>query len=241
MFQRNQVKRSTQKRLTGEEGQHTCFILDEGWAECMWPVLIPVAIIISITSFPATCFLNHDSCPVVDLPQQKPGLDWFFWSLARLWGVSYSGSLGEGRMETLGYSGGVEGVLRIEEKGGERVLKVHQWYTWPGADLGLPKRALHWDEHLQSILVRFTWNNATSTAWNAEYWNAFPGGASGKEPACQCRRLKRCGFDPWVGKSPGRRAWQPTPVSLPGESRGQRSLAGYSPQGGRESDMTGVT
>ena len=46
-------------------------------------------------------------------------------------------------METLGYSGGVEGVLRIEEKGGERVLKVPQWYTWPGADLGLPKRALH--------------------------------------------------------------------------------------------------
>ena len=46
-------------------------------------------------------------------------------------------------METLGYSGGVEGVLRIEEKGGERVLKVHPWYTWPGADLGLPKRALH--------------------------------------------------------------------------------------------------
>ena len=31
----------------------------------------------------------------------------------------------------------------------------------------------------------------------------FPGGASGKEPACQCRRCKRCGFDPWVGRSPG--------------------------------------
>ena len=43
-------------------------------------------------------------------------------------------------METLGYSGGVKGVLRIEEKGGERVLKVYQWYTWPGADLGLHKR-----------------------------------------------------------------------------------------------------
>ena len=31
----------------------------------------------------------------------------------------------------------------------------------------------------------------------------FPGDASGKEPSCQCRRHKRCGFDPWVGKSPG--------------------------------------
>ena len=46
----------------------------------------------------------------------------------------------------------------------------------------------------------------------------FPGGSSGKEPGCQCRRLKRCGFDPWVWKIPWRRAWQPTPVFLPGES-----------------------
>ena len=30
--------------------------------------------------------------------------------------------------------------------------------------------------------------------------------------------LKRCGFDPWVGKIPWKRAWQPTPVFLPGES-----------------------
>ena len=40
----------------------------------------------------------------------------------------------------------------------------------------------------------------------------FPGGASGREPACQCGRHKRCRFDPWVGKIPWRRAWQPTPV-----------------------------
>ena len=46
----------------------------------------------------------------------------------------------------------------------------------------------------------------------------FPGGASGKELACQCRRHKRHGFDPWVGKIPLRKAWQPTPVLLPGES-----------------------
>ena len=43
-------------------------------------------------------------------------------------------------------------------------------------------------------------------------------------PVCQCRRGKRCGFDPCVGKIPWRRAWQPTPVFLPGESYGQRSL-----------------
>ena len=61
----------------------------------------------------------------------------------------------------------------------------------------------------------------------------FPGGASGKEPACQYRRCKRRGFDPWVGKIPWKRTWQPTPVFLPGESHGQRSLAGYSPWGQR--------
>ena len=38
----------------------------------------------------------------------------------------------------------------------------------------------------------------------------------------------RLGFDPWLGKIPWRRAWQPTPVLLPGESHGQRSLVGYS-------------
>ena len=45
----------------------------------------------------------------------------------------------------------------------------------------------------------------------------FPGGASGKESTCQCRRHRRCEFNPWVGKNPWRRAWQPTPVFLPGK------------------------
>ena len=49
---------------------------------------------------------------------------------------------------------------------------------------------------------------------------------------------KRHGFDSWVGKIPWRRAWQPIPVVLPGESHGQRSLAGYGPQGRKESDTT---
>ena len=43
---------------------------------------------------------------------------------------------------------------------------------------------------------------------------------SGKEAACQSERCKRLGFDPWVRKIPWRRAWQPTPVFLPGESHG---------------------
>ena len=59
---------------------------------------------------------------------------------------------------------------------------------------------------------------------------------NGKEPTCQCRRCKRCGFDPWVGKIPCRRAWQPTPLFLPGESHGQRILVDSSPWGCKELD-----
>ena len=69
----------------------------------------------------------------------------------------------------------------------------------------------------------------------------FPGGASGKEPACQCRRHKRLRFDPWVRKIPWKRAWQPTPEFLPGKSHEQRSLVGYSPWGHRELDLTEAT
>ena len=69
----------------------------------------------------------------------------------------------------------------------------------------------------------------------------FPGGASGKETACQCRRCKRCRFDLWVWKIPWRRAWQPTPVFLPGEAHGQRSLVGYSLYDRKESNVTEAT
>ena len=72
------------------------------------------------------------------------------------------------------------------------------------------------------------------TAWG------IPGGASGEEPACQCRRQKRCRFSPWVGKIPWGRARQPAPVFLPWESHGQRGLVGYS-QGQNEPDTTDVT
>ena len=57
---------------------------------------------------------------------------------------------------------------------------------------------------------------------------SLPWWLSGKEPACQCRRPR---FNPWVGKFPWRRKWQPTPVFLPGKSCGQKSLVGYNPRG----------
>ena len=78
------------------------------------------------------------------------------------------------------------------------------------------------------------WSNRTSQISAGVH----PGGASGKEPTCQCIR---CGFHPWVRKIPWRRAWQPTPVFLPGESHGQRSLAGSSPCGCTVLNMTEAT
>ena len=50
--------------------------------------------------------------------------------------------------------------------------------------------------------------------------------------------MRDAGLILWVGKIPWRRTWQPTPVFLPGESHGQRSLEGYSTQSPKESDMT---
>ena len=63
----------------------------------------------------------------------------------------------------------------------------------------------------------------------------FPDGSVVKEFTCKGRRRI---FHPWVGKIPWRREWQSTPVFLPGESHGQRSLVGYSPWGRKESDST---
>ena len=63
---------------------------------------------------------------------------------------------------------------------------------------------------------------------NQAWW--FPRWFSGKESACQC--MRHC-FDPWVGKIPWGKKWQPTPVFLPGESHGQGNLVGCSPWGHR--------
>ena len=63
-------------------------------------------------------------------------------------------------------------------------------------------------------------------------------GAGGKESACQSRRCKRWEFDPWACNILWRRKWKPTPIFIPGKPHGQRSPAGYSPQGHKELDMT---
>jgi len=91
-----------------------------------------------------------------------------------------------------------------------------------------------------SVAVTFELNPENGKEAGAS-WEASIGGPSGKAPACQCRRQKRHGFDFWVGTIPWRRKWQPTPVFWLGESCGQRSLVGNSPQGLKELDTTEAT
>ena len=68
-----------------------------------------------------------------------------------------------------------------------------------------------------------------------------PWDSPGKNIGVGCHFLFQCrrwGFDSWVRKIPGRRAWQPTPLFLPGKAQGQRSLVGYSLWCHKELDMT---
>ena len=96
---------------------------------------------------------------------------------------------------------------------------------------------------LENSIVRGAWRAIVHEIANRhdKASQGFPGGSSGKESACECRRSRRCCFGPWVGKMPWKRKWQPAPVFLPGESHGQRSLAGCSPWGRKESDTTEAT
>ena len=65
-----------------------------------------------------------------------------------------------------------------------------------------------------------------------EKWG-FPGGRRDKEPACQCRRCKRHRVSPWVREDPWRRAWHPTPGSLPGESPRTKEPGGLQSTGSK--------
>ena len=81
------------------------------------------------------------------------------------------------------------------------------------------------------LAICFTLDNIHIFPQSKEY-TEYTCGASGKESACQCRRH---GFNPWVGKMPWNRKWQPTLNSC-GKLHGQRSPVGYSPWGCRELD-----
>ena len=78
-------------------------------------------------------------------------------------------------------------------------------------------------------------------AIESELFLGFSGGAGGKESNRQCRRCKRRGFNPWVGRSPGGGNGKPIQYSCLKNHHGQRSLEGYSLWSHKEWDTTKVT
>ena len=93
----------------------------------------------------------------------------------------------------------VAGRVFTAESQGKPVKDIISWQNWNGG------------YRLVNLIIN-----------EFERCSFIPRWGSGKESACRCRRH---GFNSWVGKIPWRRKWQPTPVFLPGESYGQRSLA----------------
>ena len=88
-----------------------------------------------------------------------------------------------------------------------------------------------WPEEPGGLQFMGSKESDTTQATQHKLNKSFPGGDGGKEFTCQCKRCKRHEFSSRV---PWRRAWKPTPVFLPGELQGQRSLVGYSPWGRQE-------
>ena len=88
-----------------------------------------------------------------------------------------------------------------------------------------------WREERWGVTANVYWGNENILELDTSnvFTEDFPGGSDSKESICLQRG--RPGFDPWVGKIPWRRKWQPTPVLLPGKFRGWRSLVGFSPWG----------
>ena len=116
---------------------------------------------------------------------------------------------------------------------------------FPKRVLRYVRRINHWGEcqdHCTDVWLASSSLHVLGVIWQEVVRvKGLPGGTSGKEPICQCRRCERSEFNAWIGKILWRRAWQPTPVFMPAESHGQRSLVGYSPQDHKESDTTKVT
>ena len=112
--------------------------------------------------------------------------------------------------------------------GGTSWLPTQEW--WESTD----KRQLKMPKG-KSYLLQFSlwpWETVThgdcgnSNAWDWILSSPLPWGLSWQRI---CLQFRRPGFSPWVREIPWRRKWQPTPVFLPGEFHGQRSLVGYGP------------
>ena len=132
----------------------------------------------------------------------------------------------------------------------EELTHWKRLWCWEGLRAGGEGDDREWDGWMAE-LTQWTWVWVNSGSWwwtgrpgvlrfhgvakswtqlrdwtELNWWSCqgFPGGTSGKEPTCQCRRQKRVELVPWLRKIPWRRAWQPTLVFLPKELHRQRSL-----------------
>ena len=104
--------------------------------------------------------------------------------------------------------------------------RYHQWF--------FPSCVIYFKNYLRLLNIYiyiyiYIYTRAHTHTHTHTHVSGLPGVTGGEEPSCQCRTCKSFRFNPWVRKIPWRRAWQLTPVFLPGESHGQRSLAGYGP------------
>ena len=116
------------------------------------------------------------------------------------------------------------GTVRRGVGGGQTAVHTPGWES-PGIDA----------EHsplVGTILLEVMIRGASQVIFLCATLRGFPGESDSQESVCN---VGDPGFKTWVRKIPWRRAWQPTPVFLPGESHGQRSLEGYSLRGCKES------
>ena len=126
---------------------------------------------------------------------------------------------------------------------------VHPMAKWTSSFILSPSWASKWKMSLWAQ----HWDKLSGLRWDGQklllrslYYfltknMASPAGSAVKRICLQCRRLRRGRFNTWLGKIPWKGAWQPTPVFLPEESHGQRSLAVYSPWSCKESDRMEAT
>ena len=181
------------------------------------------------------------------LREMKKDMEAFSLGVLRSMG-SQSRTLLSGWTTTKGLSEGFPGGSDSKESAhsaGE-LGSIPGWGRSPGEGNGNP--LLY--SCLENSIVRGARRVIAHEVANSQTWlcdshtqglSRLPRCSNGKESACKCRRSRRCSFNPWVGKMPCKRKWQPAPVFLPGESHGQRSLAGCSPWGRKELDMAEVT
>ena len=108
-------------------------------------------------------------------------------------------------------------------------MQIKSWSAFSPAESRSTDACIPWSQRFENCSMAVLVSVCVSNTFQvAQWWRIH----------LQCRNSRRPGFDPWIRKIPWRREWLPTPVFLPGEFHGQRSLAGYSPWLCKESDMT---